>query len=325
FLQDEIIFNEKVSLIFGARYDNISYFNESFITSGYGLQTKTFKRITPKAGLTYLLSDSQSLYANYGGGIEVPAGNETDPSGTYGQDEVYLINPLLEPIISNTLEVGTKHLITSDGKDNLVKSISYDAALYYIKVDNDIIPYRGGRFYFTAGVTERLGAELAASIQFKNDLTVNAAFTISDNSYQEYQIDSVHYDLNKAGRFADYKGNKVAGIPGFFYNLGVSYAPAQLKGIFLSFGLNGIGKYFSDDANTLNVPSFSVLNGTLGLTRPIVISGDLAIRGFITVNNIFDLKYASSAFINPDIVNGEAVFLEPGMPRNFVLSISLNY
>ncbi len=324
FIQDEIIFDDKLSLIVGARYDNISYFSESFITAGYGLQTKTFEKITPKAGVTYRISETQSVYANYGGGIEVPAGNETDPAGTYGQDKIFLINPLLEPIISTTFEFGTKHQIALE-KNDFLKSLTYDLALYYIDVQNDIIPYRGGKFYFTAGKTKRLGVELGTSFRFTHGFTFNGAFTFSDNKYQEYMVDSVHYDLIKAGRFANYKDNNVAGIPGFFYNLNLTYASAELDGAFLSLGVNGIGKYYVNDGNTLSVPYFTVLNATIGLNKPVKIIGDLSVTGFLTVNNIFDLKYASSAFINPDIVNNEALFLEPGMPRSFVLSFSLNY
>ncbi|PKL81653.1 MAG: hypothetical protein CVV24_14185, partial [Ignavibacteriae bacterium HGW-Ignavibacteriae-3] len=244
FVQNEIVFHDKLSFIFGARYDNISYHSESYITSGYGLQTKSFQRVTPKAGMTYRISESQSIYANYGGGIEVPAGNETDASGTYGQDKVYLINPLLEPIVSNTVELGTKHLMPSIDKNSFVKSISYELALYYINVKNDIIPYRGGRFYFTAGKTERTGIEIGTSIQFHGDLSFSGAFTYSNNKYAEYLIDSVHYDLSKAGKFANYKDNEVAGIPNVFYNLNLTYAPAELKGMFFSLGINSIGKYF---------------------------------------------------------------------------------
>ncbi len=324
FVQDEILFNDKLSIIVGARYDNVTYYSESFITGGYGLQTRSFERLTPKAGITYRLSSTQSLYANFGGGIEVPAGNETDPAGTYSQDLVYLINPLLDPIISTTYEIGTKQLIAFQ-KNDLLKSLSYDLALYYIDIKNDIIPYRGGRFYFTAGKTQRIGVELGTSAQFTHGFSINGAFTFSNNKYQEYLIDSVHYDLNKAGKFANYKNNKVAGIPDFFYNVGLTYSPVKMNGAFVSISINGIGKYFVDDANTLSVPSFNVLNATIGLNKPVNLIGELSITGFLTVNNLFDLKYASSAFINPDIVNKEAIYLEPGMPRNVVLSVSFSY
>jgi iron complex outermembrane receptor protein len=324
FIQDELIINNKLSVLIGARYDNVSYHTESFFTAGYGLQTRSFEKITPKAGVTYRLSSTHSVYANFGGGIEVPAGNETDPSSTFGDDKIYLINPLLDAIISTTYEVGTKQIIAID-KSELIKFINYDFALYYIDIKNDIIPYRGGRFYFTAGKTTRVGAELGGSIQLKNGFSLNAAFTYSNNQYKEYLIDSVHYDSKKAGKYADYKDNKVAGIPDVFYNASLTYSPEILNGAFVSISLNGIGKYFVDDANNISVPAFNAINATIGMNEPIKLAGSLAVKGFINFNNIFDTKYAGSAFINPDIVNNEAIFLEPGLPRNIVLSISLSY
>lgn len=322
FAQDEIIFSDKLSVIMGARYDKITYYSESYIDTQFGLQENSFEKLTPKVGISYRLTPTLTLYGNMGGGVEVPAGNETDPASTYGQDLVYLINPLLEPIKSTTYEFGVKHL-GYFGEDAFLKTISCDAAFYIIDVQNDIIPYRGGRFYFTAGKTKRTGVEIGANMLFNEGFSFMGAFTYSDNKYKEYLIDSVHY--GKANAYADYKDNKVAGIPDLFYNFGLKYAPKFLHGTYISVSMNGMGKYFADDANTLKVPSYTTFNATVGIEKPIAITGALAVRGFLTVNNIFDTKYVSSAFINPDIVNGEAVYLESGLPRNIVLSISFSY
>jgi len=322
FAQDELMLNDKLSIILGARYDKVTYYSESYITTGYGLQEMNFEKITPKAGITYRITPELSIYGNLGGGIEVPAGNETDPSSTYGQDLVYLLNPLLQPIKSTTYEAGVKHLLYL-GETSFVKAVSYNAALYYIDVENDIIPYRGGRFYFTAGKTSRMGIEIGANVLFQQGLSFQGAFTFADNKYKEYMVDSAHY--GKANKYANYKDNKVAGIPDMFYSAAVKYSPSFMKGAYVSLSINGMGKYFVDDANTLQVPSYNVLNVSIGMEKPVVINKSLSVRGFISVNNIFDSKYVSSAFINPDIVNNEAVYLEPGLPRNFVLSVSINY
>ncbi len=324
FLQDEVLFGDKLSLILGARYDNVTYYNESFITGGYGLQTKSFEKVSPKIGITYRITETQSLYANIGSGVEVPAGNETDPAGTYGQDKIFLINPLLEPIISTTYEVGTKQLMVFE-KGSFINSLSYDIALYSIDVVNDIIPYRGGKFYFTAGKTNRMGIEIGARLKFADEFSFSGAFTFSNNKYKDYLVDSVHYDLKKAGRFATYTDNEVAGIPSTFYNCKLIYEPAALNGLFVSLDINSIGKYFADDANTLSVPSFAISGASVGIDEPVRLAGSLSLTGFVTVNNIFDSKYAASSFINPDLLNGEAVFLEPGLPRNIVLSVKLLY
>jgi len=320
FIQDEIIFNEKISFIAGLRYDNITYYSEDFLISSYGLQSKSFSKLTPKFGLTYRFNQTQSIYANIGGGTEVPAGNETDPSSTYSQDQIYLLNPLLEPIISTTYEVGTKHLLAVSNS-NLLKTASIDVAGYYIDIKNDIIPYRGGRFYFTAGKTSRIGIELGAELEFEQGISLKGAFTYSDNKYNEYLVDSVHYF--KPNSFANYKNNTVAGIPRFFYNIGLSFQPKFLKDFFLNFSLNSVSSYFVDDANKIEVPSYFVFNSTIGINDFISITDKLKIRGFLTINNLFNTKYAASAFINPDIVNNEAIYLEPGLPQNIVISASI--
>ncbi len=322
FAQNELIFDENLSIILGARYDKITYYSESFINNSYGLQERSFEKLTPKAGISYRFNPNFSIYANVGGGVEVPAGNETDPASTYGQDLIYLINPLLEPIKSTTYEAGIKHFLYF-GKNSLLQALTYNAAAYYINIENDIIPYRGGRFYFTAGKTHRAGVELGASMQFNNGISLQAAFTYSNNKYDEYLVDSVHY--GKAGKYADYKDNKAAGIPDLFYNTGVKYNPSFLSGAFISFNVIGMGDYFVDDANTLKVPSYTIVNASIGMEKPVVIAGSLAVKGFISVNNLFDSKYVSSAFINPDIVNNEAVYLEPGLPRSILLSVSISY
>ena len=151
-------------------------------------------------------------------------------------------------------------------------------------------------------------------------ISLDAALTLSDNKYDEYKVDSAHYGV--PGKFADYANNKTAGIPSLFYNVGLTIAPEILKGLFISFSVNGTGSYFVDDANTIEVPSYNIFNAAVGLNREIKLSDHINMRGFISVNNIADTKYAGSAFVNPDIVGGLPVYLEPGLPRNVTVSVS---
>ncbi|MFH1196714.1 MAG: TonB-dependent receptor [bacterium] len=322
FAQDEIMINEKVSVIVGARYDNITYYSESFIDPSLGLQQKSFEKVTPKAGITYMFSPSHSIYANLGGGVEVPAGNETDPAGTFGQDTVYNLNPLLEPITSTTYELGTKQVLYF-GKEDVLSSLTYDLALYYIDIKNDIIPYRGGRFYFTAGKTNRMGIEFSSTFEFFRGISMQTAFTYSLNKYKEYMVDSVHY--GEEGKFANYKDNKVAGIPDYFYNVSFGYTPEFFNTVKLSFSVGGVGKYFVDDANELEAPSYNLFGLTLSTTKAIKIVDNLSIEGYLNINNLTDEKYVASAFINPDLVYGEPVYLEPGLPQSVTLGLRINY
>ena len=320
FIQEELSFGETLSFVLGARYNDVAYYSEDFINTGLQGQ-KSFSGWTPKIGASYQLSPAHSLYANFGKGIEVPAGNETDPASTFGQDKVYLINPLLEPIRSTTFELGTKQIMAPAGP-GFLHSLAYDLAVYRIIIEDDIIPYRGGRFYFTAGETRRQGVELGVNGRFDYGLSLRTALTFSSNKYVEYQVDSVHY--SRPGKFADYKDNEVAGVPKAFYSAGLRFAPPLWRGAYVEIDVQGLGEYFVDDGNVTSVPAYKILNLTVGLEKPLRLGENFNVRGFIGVNNLMDKKYAASAFINPDIVGGVPLYLEPGLPRNVVIGISFS-
>jgi iron complex outermembrane recepter protein len=328
FLQDELSISETFVILLGARYDNITYYSEGyFATPSRRLsETRSFEKVTPKLGLTYRLSPTQSLYANLGGGVEVPAGNETDPSGLYGADTAYAINPLLDPIRSTTVELGTKH-VYSFGDVEPLFVLTYDVALYWLQVRNDIIPYRGGRFYTTAGKTERMGVEVSANAQFDFGLSVAGSLTLSSNKYKDYIVDSAYVRNNRAfeGHFVSYNGLKAAGVPGSFFNFAVKYTSAYLRGTYLKAGVQGVGSYYANDANTIKVPAYAVFNAGLGLDKLNFADDRLYCSVFFGVNNLTDKKYIGSAWLNPDlgVTNNQPAFIEPGLPRNFVGSIGL--
>ncbi len=324
FAQDEFFVGDYLGLSLGARYDNITYYSDNNIKPNLNA-SKSFKQLTPKAGLTYLINQSHSVYANFGGGVEVPAGNEVDPPSTTGQDTVTSLNPLLEPIRSTTYEIGTKQIMTF-GESPIVKSLLYDLSAYFVETKNDLIPYRDGRFYFTAGKTRRIGGELGFTLISDYGVRLKTALTYSKNKYVEYMVDSVHY--TKPGKIKDLKNNKMAGVPDIFYRINLKYKPTFFQNIFCELTIHGVGDYYADDSNTFTVPAYNVINLTIGFDDLKLISNKLVIRGFAGLNNLTDKKYAGSAFINPDvdrISKQYPIFLEPGLPMNYVGSISVDW
>lgn len=305
----------------GARYDDITYDYHNYITPSLDAR-KSFTGVTPKVGVTYRLTPTHSVYASVGGGIEVPAGNETDPAGTFGQDTVTAINPLLDPIRSTTYEVGTKRLWAL-GERSFIRELSYDVALYHTGVRNEIVPYRGGRFSFTAGQVRRRGAEVGLRAATRAGVTLQAALTWNAHRYTRYMVDSVHYDTTKAGVFADYSGNRVVGVPAFIGALALDLAPAALRPVRVRLAVESMGSFFADDANQVQIPSYRIANVSLGTDAPLSLGAGLGVNAFLTVNNVFDRHYIASAFLNPDVVGGEPVAFEPGLPRNVVLGVSV--
>lgn len=316
FAQTDLELSSRWSASIGARYDRITYYAQSFINPKLDAD-KAFARVTPKIGLNFRLGSTQSVYANVGGGVEAPAGNETDPASTFGQDTVTALNPLLDPIRSTTFELGTKQLVQYGGGASW---LSYDLALFQTNVRNEIVPYRGGRFYFTAGKVRRRGAEVAVSLSDRSGFGFDGALTWSDFQYTAYSVDSVHY--GKAGAVADYAGNRVVGSPTWLYNGSVSYRFAGARRFRLQAGVQGNSRYFADDANLVSVTGYSIVSVSAGWAEPVVIGG-VALRGSVAVNNLTNRKYIASSFLNPDVVNNVPVAFEPGLPRSLIVSLAL--
>jgi len=322
FLQDEVSVGERLTLSLGARYDAVAYNYRSFLPNPpVSSDHRNFSRVSPKLGVSWLMNATHSVYANVGGGIEVPAGNETDP--TPGAPPA-LLNPLLDPIRSTTYEVGLKSVPASASVRPFV--LGYDVALYDIEVTNEIVPYNGGRYYLTAGKARRQGAEVGLNAWSSLGLFGTAALTFSNNTYTDYVVDSAVIfptDPTKVGKKADYSDNDVVGVPSALVNIEIGAEVPGFRALLLKAGVEHSGKYFADDANKVGVPSFTILNLTAELRDPILTVGDVGLRGFVTVKNATNKPYIGSAFLNPDLVGGAPAAFEPGMPRAVIVSLSL--
>lgn len=327
YFQNEVNFDESLNLIFGGRYDIITYFNQIYYDGGLPkiktLEEKSFSNFTPKIGLSYILSEKHSLFVNYGGGVEVPAGNETDPAPYNGADTIYNLNPLLEPIISNTIEIGTKGQYFND--NSIFKNFTYEIAGFVINTTNEIVPYQGGKFYFSAGKTQRIGVELGAKLQLMYNMEITTSLSFMQSKFIEYKIDSVHYDPLKVGIYNDLKDNKIPGLPDVNYYLEYKYYFENTYKAYASVNIKGVGTYFADDVNKTEVASYNVLNLKVGTINSITLNDSFKIRPFIGLNNLLDTKYIASAFINPDLdkTSKTPMYLEAGMPRNFFIGVSL--
>lgn len=322
FAQDELTINSRLILLLGARYDRLSYNYRSFLAAPpVRSDSKDFSRVSPKLGASWLLNSTHSIYANYGGGIEIPAGNETDP--TPGASPA-LLNPLLDPILSTTYEVGFKGAPSMSGSAPI--SVNYDVALYNIEIKNEIVPYNGGRYYLTAAKARRQGAEIGFGASVPSGVFANAALTFSKNRYLTYVVDSAVIfptDPTKAGKRADYSNNNVVGVPSAVANIELGTTVPGVRALRIKGGVEHYGEYFADDANAVRVPAYTLLNVTAEMRSPIVAANGWGVRGFVSVRNIADKKFIGAAFLNPDFVGGAAAAFEPGMPRSVTVSLSL--
>lgn len=330
FVQTELNISNKFSAMLGLRLDRISYYNEEYpagITRTSLQETKVWQQLTPKFGLNYRLSSTMSVYANVGGGVEVPAGNEVDPVNISQLQTGILVNGSLNnPIRSFTYEVGSKAIIDVD-QSGILRDFSYDIALYNISVTNDLVPYQGGIFYLPVGSSQRTGVEIGTALRLDYGFTLFATATISKNSYKNYTVDSVYtkqsFDSSLIGKTANFSNNKMAGVPDMFASARLRWVPEFLRQLSMETEYRMVGSYFADDANTVEVKSFSVIDANISIDQPLF--DNLSLRVMGRMNNVLDSKYMASVWINPDRISGQPAFIEPGLPRNYAVNVALRY
>jgi len=278
------------------RYDNLWYISEDNLEPALNA-TKHFTHVTPKASVSYRLAD-HIVYASLGGGVESPAFNEIDPPPPY--DATTALNPFLEPMISTTGELGVRGKRSSSWGP-----YHYDLAAYWIQVTNDIVPYDGGAYFYTAGKTRRMGVEAALAWQPLAALSLSGSVTASDNEYLEYS--------NNLGAF---DGNDVAGLPSLVFGGSASYRFP--RDVTAAVAVNGNTAYYADDANTAKAEQYGLLGASLAWDHRF---GTSVLRAFVSGNNLLDKDHIASVFING--VNGQ--FYEPGLPRNINAGLSLRW
>jgi hypothetical protein len=145
------------------------------------------------------------------------------------------------------------------------------------------------------------------------------------SNFVQYRIDSVYVSRSLEGKFVDYAGNKMPGIPDVFASVRLRYAPTFLPQAYAELEYRTVGSYFANDANTLTAPGFSVLDGVIGIKQSLL-DDRLFINVFVRGNNLTNAKYVASIWINPDrAANGQYPYIEPGLPFTFTGSIGVEW
>ena len=286
----------------------------------------TFNRFNPAVGLNYNPSTSLGFFAGYNEGMRAPTPIElscADPLTPCRLPTDFLADPLLDPVISKTVELGVRGKLNSN--------FSWNAGVFHTKLKDDIQFISSGNgfnlgYFDNVGDTQRQGIELGMGAKFdKLNLTANYQYlraTFKDSvTFHNENNSSADVDGNYTAKSGDYLPN----IPKHSLKLRAAYDITPS----LNVGLNMIasGSIFArGDENNQDV------NGKVaGYT---VFNMDANWRfhqnwsGFLKVTNLTDKDYASlgilgtNAFNTPDKsfnatpANWESEqFQSPGAPR----------
>ena len=276
FILQEFSFNDKFRISLNTRFDDVQLqISDKFLSDGDQSATQSFQKINPMLGFSYAPTPSQSIFTNFSTNFETPSLNElsNNPNGTGG------FNPSLNPQKSRNFEVGYKGILS--------KKFRADLSLFYIEVEDEIVPFQlanqVGRTYFrNAGLSERKGIELGLTYKIRAGLTTYFNYTFSDFQYKSYQT--------TAGKF---DGNILPGIPKHNIYGEIRYFPSI--GIYAIAQVRSISKIYADDANTVTNNAYTTVNLRVGYKKNI---GNFQFDPFIGINNLLNEVYNANILIN---------------------------
>ncbi|WP_375235513.1 TonB-dependent receptor family protein [Winogradskyella sp.] len=301
--------SEKTTLVAGLNYNQTAYnlednFPVSINNPDQSGQFDFNGILSPKIGLSFLISNDISLYSSISQGFSPVSLEETLlPDGQ--------INTDLEPETGWNYEVGTRGGIF----DN---KLQFNMAAYRLDVRNLLVARRTSQEEFigvNAGQTLHDGLELSLNSTLINNeiLSVNGFFNYSINNYKfEDFIDGDN----------DFSGNDLTGVPSEIINIGVDFTTKI--GFYGNINFQYVGRQPITDNNSLYSNNYNLINMKIGFKKSL--SEKLIFNLFYGLDNIFDEKYASQILINATSFGGnQPRYFYPGNPVNYYTGLNINY
>lgn len=290
FAENRLQLTERLALLSGLRYDYLD-----MQVTNYGAVTPTspayFERhwepLSGRIGLTYDLTPTASLYAQYSTAADLPAGSLAAAN--------YSNVGLFDLAKGEQWEVGSKFDFL-DGR-----GAATVAAYQIVRKDFAVRDSSNPNLTVQAGQQTSRGVELSGRLQLTPTLLAEANYAFVDAQYDEF---------NEAvsGVSVSRKGNTPVNVPANVGNLWLTYSMTSAW----SAGVDGryVGSVYADNANTLKAPAYTLF-GAFARYR---LDAHTAVTA--RVRNLTDEVYAKQAY-------GTQYYM--GAPRTFEVALDTRF
>lgn len=253
---------------------------------------RDFDRVTPRAGVTFLVTPTSSVYFTYSQGFRVPT---TDEMFAFGGG--FTSNPNLAPVRSKNFEIGGKAQIGQLGDVSI--------ALYQSNIRDEIfltcILCDGSAFdgvNRNVDKTRRRGIEVTVRVRPVSyfDGTINYTFT--EAQFRSMRNIGSGFSLPQIVDVGDsiplVPKNRLSVIGNFYPHKG---ATLTLMGLYVS------TQFLDNDQSNSRerLPGYFVLNGKASYQRPV--PGGI-LKAFLQLNNMLDTEYATRGIYATDTITG---------------------
>lgn len=297
FVQADLGLTERFDVSVGLRFDRVRFTIDDHLTAdGDDSGARRFDETSASLGALYTLAPGHRLYANVSTAFETPTFTEfADPDGSGG------FNPDIEPQQALNHELGVRGRIGD--------RLRYDLALFRVDVRDEIVPFQdnGRDFFENAARTERDGIELGLDWIATDRLTLAAAWTWSEYRFERF--------LDRDGN--DFGGNRLPGLPEHLLHVEADWQDAD--GRFARLDARLVDAVFADNANTVRVDDYAVLNARLG--RSWYLGGGRRLDAWAGLDNLTDTEYIANVRINA----GAGRHFEPAPGRSLRAGIEYGF
>ncbi len=292
----------RLDVSLGGRFDAASYDYTNHLsvetTGSFRRPADTslsYRKLTPKVGLSYALTDQTRLFGSYRRGFRVPIEQNLFKQGSS-------TNTLaLQPIEAENWELGVRSTIND--------RVTFEVTGYTMTLHKNILSYRGptGITALTNnGETTHRGVELSLGAALTRTLSVDGAFTHAVHRFATWAPSST----------LDFSGNEMDAAPHSLRSATVTWMPRFLGGGQVQVEYLGMGDYWLDGANTVRQDGYDVfhLRASYVMARRIELYGRLM--------NVTDALYAAQAFEGFGDIDR---LLNPGEYRTFYAGVRVRF
>lgn len=276
-------------------------------------QSHKFEFFNPKVGIYYQLSEKQNLYANFARANREPNRDnyvDADPKGKQPEFETL-----------NDFELGYKFKSPK---------LAFGANAYYMKYQNQLILTGeindvGAPIMTNVDNSYRVGLELMAGMKLSEKLKWDVNLTFSENKIQDF-TDFVD-DWDNGGQIETKMGTTdLAFSPGMIGNSQICWQAT--KGWNLCLQTFSVSKQYIDNTSSDDRKLDGYLLNNMKFTYRVPQKFVKEFNLHLMVNNLFDTKYESNAWVYSYVLGGERFAMDGYFPQagiNFMAGLYIKF
>ncbi|WP_244913684.1 TonB-dependent siderophore receptor [Pantoea coffeiphila] len=280
YVQDQIHLTDQWLLTLGGRHDDISMRTQNNLTSNTSWIDK--EAWTGRAGLTYLVGNGLAPYISY-------AESFIPNSGTDSQNRTF------DPSKAHQYEVGVKYQPDS----NLLMTLAAFEITKSNVLTNELVNGTATGYQVASGEVRSRGIEWETQAKLTDNLDALASYSWTDT------------EITKSNNGDE--GKQQANVPKNMASAWLNYGFHQglFDGLMLSTGVRYVGSMYGDNANTIQVKNFTLMDA--GAKYQV----NKNIQVGVNVQNLFDRHYVGTC-------DGDTSCY-PGQERTVIGSLKLNF